>query len=55
MLEKEIEALAKAWDYPGPVPEFHQQWRQRLWREWPMLAKAVQNLVWAAEDLEEER
>lgn len=45
-----VEAVVKAWTDPGPVPEYHRKAQWDLWSEWPVLAKALDELAAAARD-----
>ena len=45
-----VEQLVKAWCDAGPVPEYHYAHMDRLRREWPMLARAIEAVVEEAED-----
>lgn len=40
-----IEAVARAWNDPGPHPVYHREWQNRLRVEWPTLAAAVEKLA----------
>jgi hypothetical protein len=43
--EPEVRRVIAAWTSPGPVPEYHAQWVERLRREWPTLANALDALA----------
>lgn len=44
-----IKAIVDAWTVPGPAPDVHAQWQERLEQPsphgWPVLAEAVRQLV----------
>lgn len=39
-----INAVYDAWRDPGPYPEYHKEFQDRLRREWPTLAKALDRM-----------
>jgi hypothetical protein len=43
--ETTVRAVLRAWTVPGPVPEYHLVWKNRLRRDWPALAKALDDLA----------
>lgn len=43
--EEAAAAAARAWNDPGPVPEYHRAAQLRLHQEWPTLAAAVEQLA----------
>lgn len=39
-----LRAIKEAWMSPGPVPEYHEQIKEKLRKEWPVLANALEAL-----------
>lgn len=38
-------ALIDAWENPGKRPDIHRAWQRKLRREWPTLAKAIEQFI----------
>lgn len=38
---RRLEAIQAAWLDAGPVPEYHEHMKYKLRRDWPVLAKAL--------------
>ncbi|ASR83196.1 hypothetical protein FDI29_gp26 [Arthrobacter phage Abidatro] len=45
MMPSDVAAVVRAWNDPGPVPEYHRAAQLKLWQEWPTLAAAVETLA----------
>ena len=42
--EGQLRRIRRAWTVPGRVPGYHEAWKQRLRKEWPLLAAALDEL-----------
>lgn len=40
-MNEELERILDAWTKPGTHPVFHLKWQDRLRKEWPVLAQAL--------------
>lgn len=40
-VRRDLERIVQAWHVPGPVPGYHRAWQERLRRDWPALANAL--------------
>lgn len=40
----QLAPIREAWLNEGPVPKYHRDWQDRLHREWPTLAAALDSL-----------
>lgn len=45
MIPQEVQDVIRAWNVPGPVPEYHYAAQRRLRIEWPALAQALDMLA----------
>lgn len=43
-IERLLTPVIQAWTNPGPSPSYHEMQKQRLRREWPVLAQALDSL-----------
>jgi hypothetical protein len=44
-LEDARAVLTRAWSDPGPVPQYHYAMRAELTERWPVLARAIEQLI----------
>ncbi len=43
--DEKVEAVIRAWNDAGPAPLYHERAKAKLWQEWPVLARAVDELA----------
>lgn len=48
--DETIGRIVKAYLDPGPVPAYHYRVKNELRQNWPVLAYAIEQLVWEATD-----
>lgn len=45
IMEEEVRKVIAAWVLEGKNPEFHKAEKEKLYKNWPTLAKAIDDLV----------